>query len=52
MFLALSWYAVDGRKWFKGPRINIEHVEGTDADLGGHSPSSDERPANVHEKSG
>jgi hypothetical protein len=25
MFLAMSWYAIDGRKWFKGPRINV-HV--------------------------
>lgn len=26
MFLALSWYAIDARKWFKGPRINVEHL--------------------------
>jgi len=26
MFLALLWYAVDGRKWFKGPKINVEHL--------------------------
>jgi hypothetical protein len=26
MFLALMWYAVDARKWFKGPRINVEHL--------------------------
>ncbi|EXJ63240.1 hypothetical protein A1O7_03687 [Cladophialophora yegresii CBS 114405] len=25
MFLAMSWYAIDARKWFKGPRINV-HV--------------------------
>ena len=26
MGLALLWYAVDARKWFKGPKINVEHV--------------------------
>ncbi|KAG9231779.1 amino acid transporter-like protein [Amylocarpus encephaloides] len=26
MFLALLWYAVDARRWFKGPRINVEHM--------------------------
>ncbi|KAK4626798.1 Putative polyamine transporter [Fulvia fulva] len=26
MFLVMSYYAVSGRKWFKGPRINVEHV--------------------------
>lgn len=25
MSLALLWYAVDARKWFKGPRINAVH---------------------------
>jgi amino acid transporter len=24
MFLAMSWYGISGRKWFKGPRINVE----------------------------
>lgn len=26
MSLALTWYAVDARKWFKGPKINVEHL--------------------------
>ncbi|CAG8960231.1 hypothetical protein HYFRA_00012750 [Hymenoscyphus fraxineus] len=26
MFLAMVWYAVDARKWFKGPRINVQHL--------------------------
>ncbi|KAH6703287.1 amino acid transporter-like protein [Leptodontidium sp. MPI-SDFR-AT-0119] len=26
MSLALLWYAVDARKWFKGPKINVEHL--------------------------
>jgi amino acid transporter len=23
MFIALSWYAIDARKWFKGPKVMI-----------------------------
>ena len=34
MSLALLWYAVDARKWFKGPRINVEHLIHTQV-LGG-----------------
>ncbi|KAK2623792.1 hypothetical protein QTJ16_006973 [Diplocarpon rosae] len=26
MSLALIWYAIDARKWFKGPKINIENM--------------------------
>lgn len=26
MLFALVYYAVDARKWFKGPRVNVEHV--------------------------
>lgn len=26
MFLSLVWYAVDARKWFKGPKVNAEHT--------------------------
>ena len=25
MFGALVWFLVDARKWFKGPKVNIEH---------------------------
>lgn len=28
MLLAMSWYAFDARKWFKGPKINVEHLMG------------------------
>ncbi|KAB8290052.1 hypothetical protein EYC80_010378 [Monilinia laxa] len=34
MSLAMVWYAVSARKWFKGPRINVEHLihgDGTEA---------------------
>lgn len=31
MLLAMSWYAIDGRKWFKGPRINVHFThDGTE----------------------
>ncbi|KAL9105231.1 MAG: hypothetical protein Q9227_009558 [Pyrenula ochraceoflavens] len=26
MLLALLWYAMDARKWFRGPKINVEHL--------------------------
>lgn len=26
MSLAMVWYTVSARKWFKGPRINVEHL--------------------------
>lgn len=26
MFLVLVWWFVDARKWFKGPKVNIEHL--------------------------
>ena len=28
MLLAMSYYAVSARFWFKGPRINVEHIDG------------------------
>lgn len=26
MLLSLLWYAIDARKWFRGPKINVEHM--------------------------
>lgn len=26
MLLAIVWFAVDAHKWFKGPRVNVEHM--------------------------
>ncbi|KAI9720682.1 MAG: hypothetical protein M1828_005562 [Chrysothrix sp. TS-e1954] len=26
MFLAMVWWYLDARKWFKGPKVNLEHV--------------------------
>jgi hypothetical protein len=31
MLFALMYYAVDARKWFRGPRVNVEHLIHTDA---------------------
>jgi hypothetical protein len=33
MTLAMSWYAIDARRWFKGPRINIAVHEATEAEM-------------------
>lgn len=55
MFLALMWYAIDARKWFKGPRINVEHlihvpvVEGK-AVTGGESPVLEQATETIEEK--
>lgn len=43
MFFALSYYAIDGRKWFRGPRINVAHVSEGDLD-GGRLNAGDETP--------
>jgi hypothetical protein len=38
MLLALLWYEIDARHWFKGPKINVEQlihfkvVEGREAE--------------------
>ncbi len=39
MTLAMSWYAISGRKWFKGPRINVGVTHGTEV-LDGQSGDS------------
>ena len=26
MLLAIIWFVVDAHKWFKGPRVNVEHM--------------------------
>ncbi|KAF7903996.1 hypothetical protein EAF00_001330 [Botryotinia globosa] len=31
MTLAMCWYAISARKWFKGPKINVEHMIHRDA---------------------
>ena len=41
MSLALLWYTVDARKWFKGPKINVEHLIHTGTLDGEHGLGSD-----------
>ena len=45
MLLAMSYYAVSARKWFKGPRINVEHIRQVDTPglTAGDSFASEER---------
>lgn len=45
MFLALLWYAVDARHWFKGPRINVEHLIHTQAVEGKDTEGDSDRDA-------
>lgn len=42
MSLAMIYYAVSGRHWFKGPRVNVEHIEGSSPP---HSHAGDEKGA-------
>lgn len=55
MFLALLWYAVDARHWFKGPKINVEHlihttvVDGKEAEGGGEADSGRDSPREISE---
>lgn len=64
MFIALVWFAVDARKWFKGPRVNLEHlmhgrdeqaaqlaggqIEGKDVDGGSDSDRVNETVSEKH----
>lgn len=33
MFLALTYYAISARRWFKGPKINVMHIQGVEHDV-------------------
>lgn len=48
MTLALSWYAIDARKWFKGPKVNVSHLANYTE---GHESGASESP-NVLEVEG
>jgi len=50
MFLALLWYAIDARKWFKGPKINVEHMTNLNT-LEDRSDSVEQIPEKTAEKS-
>jgi hypothetical protein len=26
IFLVLLWWIIDARKWFKGPKVNVQHL--------------------------
>lgn len=41
MFLSMVYYALSARKWFKGPKINIKHLQGVDVDSGSGVVSPD-----------
>jgi len=48
MALSLLWYAVDARRWFKGPKINVEHlIHARGAEVEGDAGSGSEH---VNEK--
>jgi len=49
MILALLWYAIDARKWFKGPKINVDHMIHRQA-LGGEAVESEKQDALYTEK--
>jgi len=40
LFIILFWWVVDAHKWFKGPKVNIEHLmlgrDGNIIDAEGH----------------
>jgi len=40
LFIILIWWVVDAHKWFKGPKVNIEHLmlgrDGNIIDAEGH----------------
>lgn len=52
MTMALIWYAVDAHKWFKGPKVNIEHqMLGRDGNvIDGGDESGGESSANSFSK--
>lgn len=45
MFLVMIWWFVSARKWFKGPKVNVQHMmlgrEGNVIDGKGDDSSSD-----------
>jgi len=52
MVLALSYYAISARKWFKGPRVNIQHIpEGAEV-LEGQQPGNEGSVQNEKEREG
>jgi hypothetical protein len=55
MFIAFLWFLVDARKWFKGPRVNVEHRMLGDAEnvleaKGSNTPDTQTEDPNVNFK--
>ncbi|TGO50007.1 hypothetical protein BCON_0194g00180 [Botryotinia convoluta] len=50
MTLAMCWYAISARKWFKGPKINVEHL--IHGDGAGNGSRTGETEKAVVEKEG
>jgi hypothetical protein len=55
MFLVMGWWFISARKWFKGPKVNVEHmmlgrdgnvIDGDTKSADGDS-SSDNAPADT-----
>lgn len=40
MFLALTYYAISARRWFKGPKINVRHIQGVEPDVKGQASTA------------
>lgn len=43
MLFALIWWFVDAHKWFKGPKVNIEHMMGSNVIEGQDGSSTSEK---------
>lgn len=42
MLFAMIWWVVDAHKWFKGPKVNIEHMMGPSVIEGQEGSSSED----------
>jgi hypothetical protein len=51
MFLVMVWWFISARKWFKGPKVNVQHMmlgrEGNVIDGEGKSHDGDSSSDNV-----
>lgn len=56
MFAIMIWWVVDARKWFKGPKVNVDHLmldrEDQKADLqGAQGEVLDGKPVSEQDRS-
>ena len=51
MFLVMIWWVISARKWFKGPKVNVQHMmlgrEGNVLEGAGKSQDGDSSSDNV-----